>query len=864
MKILIAGDSTVADYPAAQRPMTGWGQALRDVLPDIEILNYARHGATTKSFQALGLWDKLAANIQPHDLVLIQFGHNDQKPENGVSHELYQQNLTMMVRTAQRKGATPVLCTSTERRHLENGVFTHTLSDMAHLTRRVAEATDTYLIDLNNYALSYYQYSHYGQDPELTGENFVWLTPGDNPNYPEGHHDNTHFNRHGAAVMARYVALRLRRFLSDKPLFDKYYYGACTYPEVWGLDVIKQDIKTMQALHMSFTRIGEFMWEALEPKEDQFDFSLLEQALDLYAQAGIDVVVATPTPTPPRWLTAGHPERCIHNADGTVESHGSRQQACTNNPYYRNRAYLITYKLAQVLAKHPNVVAIQLDNEFKCHVDLCFCDECRKQWHDWLRLEYEDIATLNAKWGTNIWSEAYATFDDVPMPTKTPFLHNSSLQNAFRQFTSESLNDFAGGLCNVIRQNTTLPITHNTSFGFNLLNHALFEQLDFSGFDTYAGAENFGAFSMNLATHRNLVDHRGEFMLLETSTSHAGHIENYIAPHPAGYLTNEAFLTMASGSKSFNYWHFRGHRFGVEQPHAAVVTAWGDPDLNYAEVQQVGELIQQMQPLLAKTQPVRAKVALLYSDEAKRFYNIETGGYLNYRGLITDLYAALLKAGINAEIVQTESDFSQYAVVLAPWLRHVSAQLLAKFQAFKGKLIIGPMTGDRTGQLALPAANGLDRLGEWLGFTKIRQFDVHKLAYAPDGISFGGLVTVFDAPSDWQVLAKAENGQAIAAAHDNVVYLGAMPAYSDPWWTEFVAKQLAVAAAPIKHLDAGIIGYTRADATTTAVYLANMSKEPVQAAFTTQPKQVLGDVTQAAAVVTLPAFSHAVAVFDQQ
>ena len=38
-------------------------------------------------------------------------------------------------------------------------------------------------------------------------------------------------------------------------------------------------------------------------------------------------------PTPPIWMTHGHPERMYVDADGTVMSHGARQHICTNNPF---------------------------------------------------------------------------------------------------------------------------------------------------------------------------------------------------------------------------------------------------------------------------------------------------------------------------------------------------------------------------------------------------------------------------------------------------------------------------------------------------------------------------------------------------
>ena len=44
-----------------------------------------------------------------------------------------------------------------------------------------------------------------------TAELFVRLKPGDNPDFPDGHDDKTHFCAAGAAVIAGLVAQELRR-----------------------------------------------------------------------------------------------------------------------------------------------------------------------------------------------------------------------------------------------------------------------------------------------------------------------------------------------------------------------------------------------------------------------------------------------------------------------------------------------------------------------------------------------------------------------------------------------------------------------------------------------------------------------------
>ena len=78
MNIFICGDSTAQTYDPAQTLMVGWGQLLGDSLPDATVCNHAKAGRSTRSFLNEGRLQELDQRIQPGDLVLFQFAHNDE------------------------------------------------------------------------------------------------------------------------------------------------------------------------------------------------------------------------------------------------------------------------------------------------------------------------------------------------------------------------------------------------------------------------------------------------------------------------------------------------------------------------------------------------------------------------------------------------------------------------------------------------------------------------------------------------------------------------------------------------------------------------------------------------------------------
>ena len=79
------------------------------------------------------------------------------------------------------------------------------------------------------------------------------------------------------------------------------------------------------------------------------------------------------------------------NEQMQVMGHGSRQHACTNHPYFREKAAIITEHIAKAIGRLPSVIGWQIDNEFKAHVSECMCGTCLTQWHEWLEARYEKL-----------------------------------------------------------------------------------------------------------------------------------------------------------------------------------------------------------------------------------------------------------------------------------------------------------------------------------------------------------------------------------------------------------------------------------------------------------------------------------------
>lgn len=221
--IYLAGDSTVVDQDT--EPWAAWGQMLpRFFRPGVVVANHAESGETIRSFVGERRLAKVLSLIHSGDYLVIQFGHNDQKP-NGVSIDDYKSLLEDYIWQVRAKGATPVLVTSMHRRTFDiSGKITNSLAGYPDAVRDVATAQRVALIDLN--AMSKTLFESMGPDASMNA--FMHYAANAFPNQTEAISDDTHFNKYGAYELARCAVhgirkahLPLRKLLaSDRADFD--------------------------------------------------------------------------------------------------------------------------------------------------------------------------------------------------------------------------------------------------------------------------------------------------------------------------------------------------------------------------------------------------------------------------------------------------------------------------------------------------------------------------------------------------------------------------------------------------------------------------------------------------------------------
>lgn len=210
--IFLAGDSTMAPKLAEKRPETGWGEKLEAHFKTakVRIENRAMNGRSTRTFISEGRWQKIVDELKKGDFVFIQFGHNDQSKDKGERYtppDDFKRNLITFIEDVHSKGANPVLMTPVMRRRFDKeGKFYDTHGDYPDIVRTTAREHKVPLIDMHRKSEALIK--RYGV--EGSRALFLQLKPDENPNYPKGIEDNTHFVPKGAQEMAKLVVEGMR------------------------------------------------------------------------------------------------------------------------------------------------------------------------------------------------------------------------------------------------------------------------------------------------------------------------------------------------------------------------------------------------------------------------------------------------------------------------------------------------------------------------------------------------------------------------------------------------------------------------------------------------------------------------------
>ncbi|ALE57638.1 beta-galactosidase [Paraburkholderia sp. RL17-368-BIF-A] len=499
--------------------------------------------------------------------------------------------------------------------------------------------------------------------------------------------------------------------------------GVCYYPEQWPRTMWADDAKRMVELGITHVRIAEFAWSRMEPRAGEFVWEWLDEAVATLANAGLKLVLGTPTASPPKWLIDAHPDVLPVRADGTRWNFGSRRHYDVCSEIYRRECLRIVSAMAERYGRHASIIAWQTDNELGCHETVpSYSPAALARFHAWLRRRYETVDALNREWGNVFWSMEYASFEAIELPNLTPTDANPIHLLDFRRFMSDEVASFHREQVDVLRRYApTADVLHNFMGFFTTFDHYRFAEnnsLDVAAWDSYPIArtesialpeEQKARYARTAHPDVSAFDHdryraigRGRFWVMEQQ---AGPV-NWAPwnPVPAkGMVRLWAYEAFAHGAELVSYFRWRQCPYAQEQMHSGLNLPNNELSPGGMEVQQAAREIASIPEFARLDAPTQAATAVVFDYETQWMFEIQRHGKgFDYQALVFDYYESLRELGLDVDIVSSKADLSSYRLVVVPSLAVIDDALVVQIERGSAQWVFGPRSGSKTEAFAIP------------------------------------------------------------------------------------------------------------------------------------------------------------------
>ncbi len=562
--------------------------------------------------------------------------------------------------------------------------------------------------------------------------------------------------------------------------------GVCYYPEHWPEHMWADDAKEMAELGLSLVRIGEFAWSRLEPEPGNYAFEWLDKAVDVLGNAGLQIILGTPSATPPRWMIDKYPDMLAVDSRGQTRKFGSRRHYCFSHDGYLKTSADMSERLAKRYANNPHIYAWQIDNEYGCHdTIISYSQASQTAFRAWLESNYEDIEALNTAWGNVFWSMEYRNFSDIDLPNLTVTEANPSHHLDFRRFSSGQVAKFNATQCKAIRRHSDKPLIHNYMGRITDFDHFdIGSDLDIASWDSYPlgfledrsdqsdafrhafqrqGDPDFQAFHHDL--YRAVG--KGRWGIMEQQPGPVNWAPYNPVPLP-GMVRLWSWEAIAHGAEFICYFRWRQAPFAQEQMHSALKRPDNQPAPAYEEVRKTAK------ELIALTPSRLADTAIIFDYESAWAWHIQRQGQdFDYFRLVFDVYKDIRKLGHNIDILPpTIKSLKGYKKVFIPGLFSLGDDLAAAINASDAQIILGPRTDSKTPNFHIQN-NPLKGIGFDLSIAAVESLR------PTESIEFGGAnhfkIWREIIETEHEIVSQTKEGAPAIIKKENMIYLCGWP-----------------------------------------------------------------------------------------
>ena len=470
-------------------------------------------------------------------------------------------------------------------------------------------------------------------------------------------------------------------------------YGAAYYDEYMPYDRLDKDVEMMKKAGINTVRIAESTWSTCEPQPGVFDFSHVERVMDAMEEAGINVIIGTPTYAVPTWMVKAHPDVLAETVRGRG-IYGARQIMDITHPVYLFYAERVIRELMKLTAHRKCVIGFQLDNETKYYgtagknVQEQFVKYIREKFHD-------DLDALNYEFGLDYWSNRINAWEDFPDVRGTI---NGSLGAEFEKFQRTLVDKFLGWQADIVNEYRREDqfVTHNLDFewrGYSYgiqpyVNHLHASQcLTIAGTDIYHPTQD-DLTGVEIAFGGDLIRSlkQDNYLVIETEAQGFPGWTPY-----KGQLRLQAYSHLASGANSVMYWHWHSIHNGCETYWKGILSHDFQENATYREACIIGNEFARLGKHLVNLKK-KNEVAVLVSNEALtalNWFRIQEQApgadakSIYYNDVMRWMYDTLYHMNIECDFIWPESEnLDQYKAIIVPALYAAPDELLIRLNQY--------------------------------------------------------------------------------------------------------------------------------------------------------------------------------------
>lgn len=490
----------------------------------------------------------------------------------------------------------------------------------------------------------------------------------------------------------------------------KLLHGGDYNPEQWLKypEVIEQDFKLLKEANVNTITVGMFAWSTLEPKEGEFQFAWLDDIFRRAEEAGMNIILGTPSGARPQWLAETYPEVLRTNANREKMLFGGRHNHCFTSPDYIEKVQTINQKLAERYGQHPNLLMWHLSNEYSGE---CHCDLCQTAFRQWLQAKYQTLDAINDAYWNTFWSHNYSSWEQIQSPSPRGEMGVHTLNLDWRRFvTDQTIRFYQLEKEAILPYSSHLPFTANFMadtddlIPFQSLNYEAFAKVvDVLSWDCYPAWHNDWETEVDLAVKVGFINDlyrslkQQSFLIMESTPSLVNWHKVNKTKRPKFHLLS-SIQFLAHGSDSVLYFQIRKSKGSFEKFHGAIIDHDSSPDNRvFQEIKQVGHALGELSDI-QQTMPY-SKVAILYdweNDWAMHDAQAFSKDNLKYHETLHKHYRYFWDKDISVDVVTPKTLVKDYQLIIVPMLYMMTDELvdyLHDFASKGGKVVFTYLTG---------------------------------------------------------------------------------------------------------------------------------------------------------------------------